>query len=82
MSLSIYMRLWVTEKRYRKLMNNYYYYWVQALFISRLDYCNSLLAGLPASTIKPSQHFQKTAAHLVFNLRKVFNVAPLLSDPN
>ncbi|KAL0168599.1 hypothetical protein M9458_036821, partial [Cirrhinus mrigala] len=40
---------------------------VQALVISRLDYCNGLLAGLPLCTIKPLQMFQNAAARLVFN---------------
>ena len=41
---------------------------VQALVISRLDYCNSLLPGLPASAIRPLQPIQNAAARLVFNL--------------
>ncbi|KAK0130517.1 hypothetical protein N1851_035256 [Merluccius polli] len=44
---------------------------VQALLISRLDYCNSLLAGRPASVIRPLQRIQNAAARLVFNLPKV-----------
>ncbi|KAK0146779.1 hypothetical protein N1851_013896 [Merluccius polli] len=43
---------------------------VQALLISYLDYCNSLLAGHPASAIKPLQRIQNAAARLVFNLPK------------
>ncbi len=31
---------------------------VQALVVSRLDYCNALLAGLPSNTIKPLQIFR------------------------
>ncbi len=38
---------------------------VQALVISRLDYCNALLAGLPSNTIKPLQMIQN--AGLAFN---------------
>ncbi len=40
---------------------------VQALVLSRLDYCNALLAGLPASSIKPLQLIQNAAARLIFN---------------
>ncbi|KAI2665785.1 hypothetical protein H4Q32_022883 [Labeo rohita] len=42
---------------------------VQALVISRLDYCNALLASLP-SCIKPLQMIQNAAARLVFNVPK------------
>ncbi len=37
---------------------------VQAFVISRLDYCNALLAGLPSNTIKPLQMIQNAAARL------------------
>ncbi|KAK3514352.1 hypothetical protein QTP70_015881 [Hemibagrus guttatus] len=45
---------------------------VQSLVISRLDYCNSLLAGLPLNAI------QNAAARLVFNLPKFSHTTPLL----
>ncbi|KAK0156500.1 hypothetical protein N1851_000216 [Merluccius polli] len=53
---------------------------VQALVISCLDYCNSLLAGLPAAAIKPLQRIQNTAARLVYNLPKFSHVTPLFRD--
>ncbi|KAI2655879.1 Pro-Pol polyprotein [Labeo rohita] len=45
--------------------------------ISRLDYCNALLAGLPSCTIKPLQMIQNAAARLVFNEPKKAHVTPL-----
>ncbi|KAI4877151.1 hypothetical protein NFI96_007173, partial [Prochilodus magdalenae] len=51
---------------------------VQSLVISRLDYCNSLLAGLPLRAIRPLQLVQNAAAHLIFNLPKFTHVTPLL----
>ncbi len=50
---------------------------IQALVISRLDYCNALLAGLPSSTIKPLQMIQNAAARLFFNKPKRAHVIPL-----
>ncbi len=49
----------------------------QALAISRLDYCNALLAGLPSNTVKPLQMIQNAAARLVFNETKRAHVTPL-----
>ncbi|XP_038562053.1 uncharacterized protein LOC119893791, partial [Micropterus salmoides] len=50
---------------------------VQAMVISRLDYCNALLAGLPACAVKPLQMVQNAA---VFDQPKRTHVTPLLSD--
>ena len=51
---------------------------IQALVFSRLDYCNSLLAGFPSCAIKSLQLIQNAAARLVFNLPKFSHVTPLL----
>ncbi|KAG5858110.1 hypothetical protein ANANG_G00026610, partial [Anguilla anguilla] len=53
---------------------------VQAMVLSRLDYCNSLLAGLPASSIRPLLLIQNAAARLVYNLPRHSHVTPLLTD--
>jgi hypothetical protein len=41
---------------------------VSTLVLSRLDYCNAVLAGLPASTLAPLQRVQNAAARLVAGL--------------
>ncbi len=50
---------------------------VQALVISRLGYCNALLAGLSSNTIKPLQMIENAAARLVFSKPKRAHVTPL-----
>ncbi len=50
---------------------------VQALVLSRLDYCNAHLACLPASYIKPLQLIQNAAARLIFNEPKRTHITPL-----
>src|SRR6218665_1534216 len=52
---------------------------VQALVISRLDYCNSVLYGLPASTLQPLTTVLHCAAKLIKNLSPRDHVTPTLS---
>ena len=56
----------------------YVYNNVANVWKTRLDYCNSLLAGLPACAIRPLQLIQNAAARLVFNLPKFSHTTPLL----
>ena len=49
---------------------------VLALIMSRLDYCNSVLAGLPISTLEPPQRIQNAAARLMIGLGRFDHVTP------
>jgi len=53
---------------------------VAAPILSRLDYCNTLLAGLPRTTTAPLQRVINAAARLVFNLRPRDPVLPALTE--
>ena len=53
---------------------------VLAFILSRLDYCNALLEGLPRDTIEPLQRVQNAAAGLVLNLRLRYHVTPALRN--
>jgi len=48
------------------------------LVLSRLDYGNATLAGLPAYVISRLQSVLNVAARLVFSLRKYDHVTPIL----
>jgi len=48
-----------------------------ALIMSRLDYCNSLLQGLPATDIQKLQRVQNTLARVVMRRPRMTHSAPL-----
>ena len=53
---------------------------LMSLVISRLDYCNAVLAGLPASTVVPLQHVQNAAARLLLGLDRCSHIEPALQQ--
>ena len=53
---------------------------VSAYIVSRLDYCNSVLAGLPKSTTAPLQRVQNSAATLVKRLGPWVHISSALRD--
>ena len=53
---------------------------VCAFILSRLDYCNSLLAGCPKHLLDKLQKIQNNAARLIFQVNRTSHVTPLLSS--
>ena len=53
---------------------------VSAFILSRLDYCNAALAGLPQTTLRPLQRVQNAAARLVANIRQHDHTTPAMKD--
>jgi len=53
---------------------------IVALVLSQLDYCNSVLFGLPAHLIQRLQSFQNAAARLIFRTHYVSAHQPSLAS--
>ena len=53
---------------------------VSAFVTTRLDYCNSVLAGLPQSTIDPLQRVENAAARLVAGIGTRDHITPVLQS--
>ena len=53
---------------------------IHAFVVSKLDYCNSLLYGLPSYLIRKLQHVQNSAARLVNQCPRFCHITPVLRD--
>ncbi len=53
---------------------------VHAFMTSRLDYCNALLGGCPASSIRKLQIVQNAASRVLIRSRKYDHITPILQS--
>jgi len=53
---------------------------LRALVVSKLDYCSSVLAGLPGSLMRRLQSVLNSAARLAYSARRSERVTPLLRE--
>jgi len=53
---------------------------VHALIVSKVDYCNSLLAGMSVQLHDRLQSVLNAATRLIFTARKTDHITPLLRD--
>jgi len=53
---------------------------IHALVIRRIDYCNSILYGLPARELIKLQRLQNSAARIIFNIPKMCHITPVLRE--
>ena len=67
-----HLRPYLSEENTNKL--------VCCFVTSRLDYCNSLLAGLPNSKLSRLQQIQNNAARLVKRISKNEHITPILKE--
>jgi hypothetical protein len=53
---------------------------INAFVTSKLDYCNSLLYGIPSSQLKKLQFVQNAAARLITKTKKFDHITPALHE--
>ena len=53
-------------------------HWLTALVLPHLDYCNSVLYGLPTSLIRRLQSVQNATTRLIFGIRRSEHISPAL----
>ena len=53
---------------------------IHASISSKLDYCNTLLYGLPKGIIKRLQRIQNTAAHIITLRKSRDHITPILHE--
>ena len=65
-------RKYITKENLKLLVN--------ALLLSRLDYCNSILYGLPKQELDKLQRIQNTAARLITGTKRHEHIKPALRE--